>query len=104
MISQAEKTGVINVSGPLTFASVAARYQEAKSLLSDEITIVDLGAVSSTDSAGLALLLEWQAAARQRGARLKFINAPVDLMRLAVLSESTGLLGLTSRPEPLANE
>ena len=93
-----EKASVINVSGPLTFESVAARYLEAKSLLSDEITIVDLEAVSSTDSAGLALLLEWQAAARQRGARLKFINAPVDLMRLAVLSESTGLLGLISRP------
>ncbi len=104
MTLHSEMEGVLSISGALTFASVAANYLEAKSLLSDETTIVDLEAVASADSAGLALLLEWQAVARQRGARLKFINAPHDLMRLAVLSESTGLLGLTARPEPPENE
>ncbi len=100
MTLHAESEGVLNVSGALTFDSVAGNYLEAKSLLSDKTTIVDLKAVGSADSAGLALLLEWQAVATQRGAGLKFINAPHDLMRLAVLSESTGLLGLISRPEP----
>ncbi len=94
----------MSVSGALTFDSVAERYLEAKSLLCNETTIVDLKSVVSADSAGLALLLEWQAVARQRGAGMKFINAPHDLMRLAVLSESTGLLGLISRPEPPENE
>ena len=104
MTVHTERDGVLSVSGALTFASVAALYHDAKSLLGDQTTIVDLQAVSSTDSAGLALLLEWQAGARQRGARLKFINAPDELMRLAVLSESTALLGLISRPEPVAND
>ncbi len=104
MTVQAERAGVLSISGALTFDSVAARYLEAKSLLSDETTTVDLRAVSSTDSAGLALLLEWQAVARQRGTRLKFVNAPHDLMRLAALSESTDLLGLSSRPEVVENK
>ncbi len=88
----------MDVSGALTFDAVPAIYIEARTLLRDPINTVDLAAVTSVDSAGLALLLEWQANTQKRSTKLAFINAPTDLLRLAALSESTSLLGLRARP------
>jgi len=88
---------MLSVSGTLTFDSVASVYSEAQSLLSSHTGVIDLAEVTLIDSAGLALLLEWQSAAKKRGCRLSFVNTPDDLLRLADLSESTGLLGLTAR-------
>jgi phospholipid transport system transporter-binding protein len=87
----------LRVSGDLTLDSVARLYQDSRSLLPGEISAVDLNGVSRIDSAGLALLLEWQAAARKGNTTLSFTGAPEDLLRLAALCESTSLLGLTAR-------
>ena len=87
----------LQVSGDLSLDSVARLYQESRTLLPGEIDAVDLNGVTRIDSAGLALLLEWQAVARKGGTVLSFIGAPADLLRLAALCESTSLLGLTSR-------
>ena len=61
---------------------------------------VDLSGVPLADSAGLALMLEWQARQRKRGRELTIINAPDDLMRLAKLSEADDLLNLSGRSAP----
>jgi phospholipid transport system transporter-binding protein len=87
----------LEVSGDLTLDNVARLYQDSRKLLPGKVRTVDLGSVSRIDSAGLALLLEWQSAARQRGAELSFSGAPDDLLRLAALCDSTALLGLTAR-------
>lgn len=87
----------LQVSGDLTLESVARLYQDSRPLLPGEISAVDLNDVSRIDSAGLALLLEWQAAARKGNTTLSFIGAPEGLLRLAALCESTSLLGLTPR-------
>jgi phospholipid transport system transporter-binding protein len=97
---RADRENIVDVSGGLTFDSVPAMYLEARSLFTAGTGTVDLAAVTSVDSAGLALLLEWQADAKKRGADLAFINAPPDLLRIAALSESTGLLGLVARSDP----
>ena len=86
------------MSGTLTFDSVPGIYIDSQSKLDERINTIDLAAVTSVDSAGLALLLEWQANARKRNSTLAIINAPSDLLRLAALSESTSLLGLVARP------
>ena len=98
MTLQANGENILEVSGALTFDSVPAVYLESQSRLSAQINTVDLAAVTAVDSAGLALLLEWQALARKRSSNLAFINAPSDLLRLAALSESTSLLRLMARP------
>jgi len=91
---QAAAEDVLEVSGALTFESVPALYAEARNLINGRVRAVDLSAVTRVDSAGLALLLEWQATARRRGARIEFRAVPADLVRLAELSESDDLLGL----------
>jgi phospholipid transport system transporter-binding protein len=53
---------------------------------------VDLGGVIEGDSAGLALLIEWLRAARERGQRLSYTNLPAQLSALARISEVEELL------------
>ncbi len=53
---------------------------------------VDLGGVSESDSAGLALLLEWLRVARKRSQRLHFANLPKQVAALARISEVEELI------------
>jgi phospholipid transport system transporter-binding protein len=48
---------------------------------------VDFDQVTDSDSAGLALLLEWLRIARQRQQTLHFANLPAQLAALARISE-----------------
>ena len=93
--------GVLHMSGPLTFNTVGDRFRESGVLLAaaEPVTAVDLEQVENVDSAGLALLLEWQSMARRQGNELAFRNAPRDLLRLAALAEASDLLGLLPVPE-----
>jgi ABC-type transporter Mla MlaB component len=88
-----------SISGDLTFNRVAALYQQAQSLLGPDSSIrqLDLAEVQAVDSSGLALLLEWQAAAKRRGSFLKITHAPADLLSLAKLCEAQELLQLAER-------
>ena len=90
---------MFSLHGMLTLENVASTWRESRSLLHEGIRIVDLSDVSRVDSAGLALLLEWQAQATSRDRPLKFENAPDDLLRLANLSEASELLGLDGRKQ-----
>ena len=58
---------------------------------------VDLGGVDRSDSSGLALLLEWQAMAKQKKRTLRIINSPANLLMLAKLCEADILLNITGR-------
>ena len=92
--------GMLELSGPLTFDTAGAHYQDSANLFaSASVTAVNLEQVDRVDSAGLALLLEWQSAARRAGRELVFSNAPNDLLRLAALAEASDLLGLMPVPE-----
>lgn len=53
---------------------------------------VDLADVSESDSAGLALVIEWLRLARQRGQRMNFANLPKQLLALARISEVEELI------------
>ena len=53
---------------------------------------VDLGGVTESDSAGLALLLEWLRVGRQRNQRFHFGNVPKQLAALARISEVEELI------------
>lgn len=58
---------------------------------------VDLAGVTATDSAGLALLIEWLRGARRRGQTLQFIKLPEQLSALARISEVESLLSTAAR-------
>lgn len=56
--------------------------------------VVDLGNVSTVDSAAVALLLAWQRAASQLGKRLSFVGLPAGVTSLAELYDVDRLLQL----------
>jgi phospholipid transport system transporter-binding protein len=91
--------GTARLTGELTFETVARLHREMEVSLagSGPLDQVDLGGVPLADSAGLALMLEWQARQRKRGRELTITNAPDNLMRLAKLAEAVDLLNLSGR-------
>lgn len=82
-----DDSGNFVIDGDLTFATIDKQTLQSLSFLktAQEITI-DLGRVSNTDSAGLALMIEWIKHARQHRTHLKFKNIPEQLLSLAKLS------------------
>ncbi len=53
---------------------------------------IDLKSVSSANSAGLALLIECQALARQHQHKVRYSNIPAGLLQLAHVCEVDGLI------------
>ena len=91
--------GVARLEGELTFESSPALYHAMEEHMEAgrPFERVDLSGVTSADSAGLALLLEWQASRRAGGSTLSMTGAPESLLQLARLSEAVDLLRLTGR-------
>jgi len=82
--------GTVDVSGSLTFDTVPNFLAQGTGWLGDgkgTITL-DMKAVSKTDSAGLALMLEWLQQARKTGCAIHFVNIPE---RVQVLIRVNGL-------------
>ena len=81
------------VSGPLTFDSVPAIYAASRAWFTgrDGMTI-DLADVSTADSAGLALLIEWLGTARKTGIGLQFSNIPTQMLELIRVNGLQGTL------------
>ena len=63
-----------------------ARFEQFKDL------DVDLGGVGESDSAGLALLIEWLRLARQSQKAIRFANVPAQIEALARISEVEDLI------------
>lgn len=86
------------VRGPLTFETVTGVLRASEGLFanSGEPMRIDLSGVTESDSAGVALLVEWlsRAAAKQRP--ITFHNAPESLLAIARISEVDKLLPLAA--------
>lgn len=76
------------VSGTLTFATVPRVYKETSDLFAGTTLALtlDLGAVRHTDSAGLALLVEWMRQAKQKDKTITFQNIPPQMLAIAKVS------------------
>jgi len=86
--------GVLDLSGILSFATVGRAYAEVNQIIADAraITALNLAGLRSTDSAGLACLLAWRAAAEQRGRCLELRGLPDNARALAQVCEVEELL------------
>lgn len=86
--------GRFRVSGVLDATTATDVLEQSESRFSEASNIdVDLGGVGESDSAGLALLIEWLRAARQSGKKIHFANVPAQIEALARISEVEDLLG-----------
>jgi phospholipid transport system transporter-binding protein len=87
--------GRLTVTGELTFAT--AREARHLGLLVLESTrapaiVIDCGAVTRGDSAGLAVLLDWLSWGRRTSRRVALENLPESLVAIARISEVDELL------------
>ena len=75
-----------------------ARFEQFKDL------DIDLGGVGESDSAGLALLIEWLRLARQWQKEIRFENVPAQIEALARISEVEDLIGGSEKKETKEQE
>ena len=82
-----QSPGYFTVEGNLTFASIDQQTLKSfKFLKGIDRICIDLAKVGTTDSAGLALMIEWIKHSRMIRAQLWFKNVPEQLQALAKLS------------------
>ncbi|HXY96081.1 MAG TPA: STAS domain-containing protein [Steroidobacteraceae bacterium] len=87
--------GRLYAEGPLTFASARHARQlgiDAIDAAADGALLIDCQGVTASDSAGLAVLLDWLAAARAQQRSLRYAHLPPGLAALARISEVNELL------------
>jgi len=87
--------GRIEVNGALTFATARKARQQGLHLLSVSSVReleVDCSGVSAADSAGLAVLLDWLAAAKRAHRSLQLRNLPEPIRAVAQISDVAEML------------
>jgi phospholipid transport system transporter-binding protein len=81
------------VVGLLEFGTVAALLPLGSAAICEgRAPVIDLAAVTGSDSAGLALLIEWLSVAKAAERALRYENIPLQLHQLARLSELDSLI------------
>lgn len=85
------------MSGALTFATVPHIHAHSGAVFAGDGASVtlDLQGVTHTDSAGLALILEWMRTAQRQGKVVVFRNIPAQMLSIARLSGLDAILPLT---------
>ena len=81
------------LNGVLDFNTTRMALDSLRSVIEQQPNVeIDLGSVSSANSAGLALLVECQALAALNQHQVQFSNIPEGLLQLAVVCEVKGLI------------
>ncbi len=81
------------VAGPLHFTTVTHLLPPGIDAIdAGRAAVIDLAGVTSSDSSGLALLIEWLSVAKAASRVLRYENIPTQLLQLAKLSEVEELL------------
>jgi len=85
--------GRVQVRGVLTFAT-ARRAQGIRMITAGAGTALemDCSAVTHSDSAGLAVLLDWLVLARRHGQALRLTNLPTPIRAVAQISDVEAIL------------
>ena len=85
--------GRFRLSGVLGFGTVTEALHKSRHLFAEHKKIeVDMAGVEGTDSAGLALLVEWTGWAKREKRKLSFKHVPKQALELARISEVDTLL------------
>ena len=80
-------TDLLRVKGELTFATANDILQQSQTLFAPIAALdIDLASVTRSDSAGLALLVEWIRSANQKNKTIVFHNIPEQLLAIASAS------------------
>lgn len=86
---------VYRIKGTLDFSGVPGLLARGRQVFPAGGPVrLDLGGLTAVNSAGLALLLEWQDEFRRSGAALKLLNVPATLINIARVCELESILAL----------
>ena len=81
--------------GPLTFATARLAREEGLAALkatgASQLE-VDCSGITSADSAGMTVLLDWMSIAKRSGRSLRFANLPEQVKAIARISDALELL------------
>ena len=90
--------GHFELHGDMTFKTVTQILDRSEDAFDDHTELdVDLAGVTRTDSAGLALLLEWINWANHSVREIRFRNIPDKIRRIARATEVEDLLSIGER-------
>ena len=93
VVFESNGKGHFSVSGSLTFTTVGKALVQSRELFAEYKRVeLDLKGVDGTDSAGLALLVEWVGWAHREKRTLMFHHLPAQAHALARISEVDKLL------------
>jgi phospholipid transport system transporter-binding protein len=85
--------GRFSLAGAMSFATADQILKESEKYFEEHTRLeVDLAGVTETDSAGLALLLEWITWANHTVREIRFLNTPDKVTAIARTTEVEGLL------------
>ena len=85
--------GKFALSGHMTFGTAGRILKDSEAPFEEHTQIeVDLSGVSKTDSAGLALLLEWITWANHTVREIRFVGTPERIEAIAKVTEVDELL------------
>ena len=87
--------GRAHVRGSLTFATARSARAEGVERFRQcgaRSCEVDCSAITRSDSAGLSVLVDWLALAKNDGRSLRYVNLPEGLLAIARISEVEELL------------
>ncbi|MFW6278124.1 MAG: STAS domain-containing protein [Halorhodospira sp.] len=87
--------GNLRVLGALDFLSVPALWQQGRTLLeAGDACEVDLAGVERTDSAGVALLVDWTRHARAHAGTLRLRHIPAQMSAIVQVSGVQAVLDI----------
>ncbi len=86
---------VWRLEGALTFLTVNHVLKQSQKLWHDVSHLtIDFSAVDVTDSAALALMVEWQREAKKQYKKIRFLNLPKQLKKLTQISALDDILNV----------
>lgn len=83
----ADEKGQLIVSGELNFATIVGLWNQSLPLFTNRSQIdIDLSQVTLSNSAGVALLVEWMKYAKRTNKPITFHGIPTQLQSIAVVA------------------
>lgn len=75
------------VSGDLTFSTVNQLWKDSLSFLNaHQAIVIDFSEIKNSNSAGLALMIEWIKWAKEKNKVLKFTHIPANILAITKIS------------------
>ncbi len=93
--------GTLRLTGALDFANAPTLWRQGRAIFDAEGAShreIDLAAVERTDSAGVALLLDWTRRARAHGGELRLRHVPQQMLAIVQASGVQAVFEIADDP------